>query len=163
MYAEHRRALRHCPEIILKSCSRFARVLLHRAQMARLEKQLHDAAKGSHPQRPRTWANVSQPASSEAPLVPRASTECSLPVVTNETERSVGRGGAPCNPEAGRTPSQADRTPNRSTVDVHHTTMRMALEKQQRGATMAMASDAYSVSCALDRQCLHLLRLCVHL
>lgn len=147
IYADYRRAPRHRRERVLDSYPRFAHVLLRRAQMARLEKQLHDGAKASQTQRPRAWANVSQPTPAEAPPVSRAAVECNLPMVTHETEHKVGRGGAPCNSEAGRAPYQGDCASNRSAANGHNGTMRLALEQQQRGATMAMASDAYSVSC----------------
>lgn len=116
----------------------------HRATTLRLEQQLHKATKDSQlePQVPRSWASVpaGQDHSAAAAAAPDAAAKCNT-VQTNAKlpHRSEGR-RASC-PEANPSHAhQARRPSNQLPRGKELSTMRHALEGQQRAATMLMGS-----------------------
>lgn len=117
-----------------------AHVTLHRAQVTKLEKQLHDSARASshgQAERPCAWANVSQP----GPAVASSPTASSTPSVTLEAKRAVDNGNNLSSPESKLASSQAQCKPNRSAVNSRVGSMRLAVEQQQQAATIAIARD----------------------
>lgn len=140
----------YTPSVLSETChdlSPFAHVPSHRAQVAKLEQQLHDGARVSHAQaeRPCAWANVSQPAPAVAHSALPASTASSIPSVTRETERVVSHGRRISCPDSNRASSQAPCKSNRSAVGDSLGMMRLALEQQQQAATVAIARDTRCV------------------
>ncbi|CAM9456319.1 unnamed protein product [Ectocarpus sp. 6 AP-2014] len=126
MYADHLRGRRH------------------RATTLRLEQQLHKATKESQPepQVPRSWASVpaAQDHSAAAAAAPDAAANCNtVPTNAKLPHRSEGR-QASC-PEASPSHAhQARRPSNQLPRGKELSTMRHALEGQQRAATMLMGS-----------------------